>query len=181
MYLKKLDLGEGILERVFVVREGVDGVFKPKENKKVNKPFRFIMIGRFEYRKASKEQIQAFLEEFKDDDVELHIQVDNQFTAYGKVLTTEERLKIFGFESPKIKVVHFLPSDEYLKFIQNADCLLACHRAEGWGLPISEAIACGIPVIVPDTGAHLEYSSEIGNMVKTKGMLPIKDCLTAPN
>jgi len=39
------------------------------------------------------------------------------------------------------------------------DCLVHPYRGEGFGLPIAEATACGIPVIVPDKGTSRDPCS----------------------
>ena len=40
------------------------------------------------------------------------------------------------------------------------DCLVHPYRGEGFGLPIAEAMACGLPVIVTGMGAALDFCDE---------------------
>lgn len=165
-------------DRVKVVPEGVNGrIFCPttkstsirnKLYKKYNIPkdkFSFMLFGRWDYRKSITEVIQAFLEEFKDDDkVILIASVDNPFSVDG-LKTTEERLKHNKLESEKIKILHFPDRSEYVNWIKSGHVFLCCPRSEGWNLPLIEAIASGTPSICSDWGAHLEFADGIAYKV----------------
>src|SRR5690606_35536152 len=39
-----------------------------------------------------------------------------------------------------------------------ADCLVAPYRGEGFCLPVLEALACGVPVIIPSGGATDDFA-----------------------
>ena len=161
-------------DRVKVVSEGVNGrIFCPttkstsirnKLYKKYNIPknkFSFMLFGRWDYRKSITEVIQAFLEEFKDDNnVVLIASVDNPFSVDG-LKSTEERLKYHKLESDKIKILHFPDRSEYVDWIKSGHVFLCCPRSEGWNLPLLEAIASGTPSICSDWGAHLEFANDI--------------------
>ena len=41
-----------------------------------------------------------------------------------------------------------------------ATCLIHPYRGEGFGLPIAEAMACGLPVIVPRFGSCLDFCAD---------------------
>lgn len=162
-------------EKVRVVPEGVDGnkfhpQFTIKEREKLfskydipKDAFVFMIFGRWDYRKSTTEMIRSFLEEFGDDDnVYLVTSVDNPFPADG-LKTTEERLKKHGLESDKIKVLHFPPDEEYVKWLQLGDVYLSCSRSEGWNLPLIEAIACGCVTICSNFGAQLEFAEGVSH------------------
>jgi len=175
--------------RVKVVPEGVNGdIFCPTKSpnpllekkhfyEKYSIPyetFTFMIFGRWDYRKSTTEMIQAFCERFKDeDDVMLIISVDNPFSSDG-MKTTEERLEHYKFPTDKIKVVHFPPREDYIKFLQHGNVLLSCSRSEGWNLPLMEALACGTPSIVSNWGGHLEFADGISHLVNVPKELPPK-------
>ena len=50
-----------------------------------------------------------------------------------------------------------LSRDELAGLYAACDCLVHPYRGEGFGLPIAEAMACGLPVIVTARGAALDY------------------------
>lgn len=167
-------------DRVKVIPEGINGsIFKPLNNeelkktrerlyKKYNIPedkFSFMIFGRWDYRKATTEIIRAFNEEFKNDDnVVLILSADNPFPV-DKLKSTEGRLKFYGLESEKIKVLHFPPREEYIEWMKCGHIFLSCARSEGWNLPLIEAISCGTPTICSNWGGQLEFANEISYKV----------------
>jgi autotransporter strand-loop-strand O-heptosyltransferase len=160
-------------DKIRIVHEGVDSVFVPDENFDDGGPFQFMVFGRWDYRKSITEIIKAFVNEFDGEDVELIISVDNPFPV-DNLKTTEERLAVHcGIkEHPQIRNIGFVSREDYVKWLQQGNCLVTCARSEGWNLPLIEAMACGTPVICSDWGAQLEFASGIANLVNIKGMRP---------
>jgi len=130
-------------DRVFVVPEAVDGnIFKPdffnseidmyKDNR-----FKFVMFGRWEYRKSTKEIIETFLKTFtKEDPVDLILAVDNSDYANDGMKTTENRLEFYNFKDDRLKVLHFVERKDYINYLKNGHVFLSCSRSEGWNLPL---------------------------------------------
>ena len=171
---KEISINQGYpADKVFVVPEGVDGkTFKPTSMPKKKDKFQFIVIGRWDYRKGIKESIEGFLKAFPDNpNVELLINVENPFPVDG-MNSTEERLKHYGLEDPRIKILKFLDRKEYIKLIQNADVFLSCARAEGWNLPLIEALACGTPSIYTKCSGQMEFTEGKGLGVEVLGEEP---------
>ena len=50
-----------------------------------------------------------------------------------------------------------LPHYQLAALYRSADCFVSTSRGEGWGLPLLEAMACGIPAIATDWGGHTAF------------------------
>lgn len=161
---KNCTIAQGISrEKVKVVPEAVDvNMFKPSNKTWDDGIFRFLVFGRWEYRKSTKEIIQSFLKTFENvDNVQLLLSVDNPF-AIDCMSSTEERLEYYGLKSDKIKIINFLTNDEYVEHLQKGNVFVSCARSEGWNLPLIEAMACGTPAIYSNWGGQLEFAQDKG-------------------
>lgn len=69
-----------------------------------------------------------------------------------------------GLQSPELRgsvvVLPGVPTSIYKRLLAQALALLAPALAEGFGLPIGEALALGVPVISSDIEGHKEYKAE---------------------
>ena len=165
--------------KVKVVPEGVDvDTFFPEDPQTtldyVDGRFKFILFGRWDYRKSTKEIIEAFLKEFKPEEpIDLILSIDNM---WGKDIdgfeTTEDRLKGFNLEDPRLKIKHFPSREDYITYLKNGHVFLSCARAEGWNLPLIEAMACGTPSIYSSCSAQMEFAEGKGLPVKILGERP---------
>jgi len=167
-------------DKVKVVPEGVDvNTFYPEDPVTkldyVDGRFKFILFGRWDYRKSTKEIIETFLKEFKPDEpVDLIVSIDNPFSGDG-LESTENRLKHFGLEDPRIKIKHFPSREDYITYMKNGHVFLSCARSEGWNLPLIEAMACGTPAIYSECCAQMEFAQGKGLPVKVLGERPALD------
>ena len=163
--------------KIKVVPEGVDvNTFFPEETSHEltsDGRFKFFLAGRWDYRKSIREIIETFIKTFnKSEPVDLIITVDNPFSNDG-LNTTEDRLKHYGLEDERIKVLHFPSREEYVKLLKSCDCFLSCARSEGWNLPLIEAMACGTPSIYSNCSGQLEFAEGKGIPVKISHELPV--------
>ena len=175
---KQCNIEQGMPEdKIKVIPEAVDSnIFHP--NPDVTLPeyddgrFKFVHFGRWDYRKSTKEIIEAFLEEFGEDEpIDLVLSIDNRF-AKDKLETTENRLKHYKLLDPRLKIKHFPSREEYVKYLQKGHVFLSCARAEGWNLPLIEAMACGTPSIYSNCSAQLQFARGKGLPVKITGKKP---------
>lgn len=152
-------IANGIEEaRIAVVPEGVDtDFFRPAARQ--SKRFRFLMVGKWESRKFPEGLLRAFTEEFSaDEPVELYLQAHN---AYFPNFSLKAKVEETGVQDQGNIVLGQPCSMEALRTLyQSADCFVLPTRAEGWGLPILEAMACGVPAIVTHYSAPVDYLNE---------------------
>lgn len=166
--------------KVKVIPEAVDGnLFKPLLHKDKLEEyndgrFKFLVFGRWDYRKSTKEVIETFLKTFdKDEPVDLVVSIDNRY-ANDNFNSTEERLKYYNLEDPRIKIKHFPTREEYINYLQTGHVFLSCARSEGWNLPLIEAMACGTPSIYSNCSGQLEFAKDKGLPVNIKAMSSAK-------
>jgi len=167
-------------DTVKVVPEGVDiNTFYPEDPQTtldyVDGRFKFILFGRWDYRKSTKEIIETFLKEFDPSEpIDLIISVDNPYSgdSHG---TTEKRLEHYGLIDERIKIKHFPSREDYITYLKNGHVFLSCARSEGWNLPLIEAMACGTPSIYSACSGQMEFAKGKGLPVKILGEKPVMD------
>jgi len=69
-----------------------------------------------------------------------------------------------------------IPYHELGALYRSADCYLAASRGEGWDMPLMEAMACGLPAIATDWGAHRDFlDADNGYPLRVRGLVPAGD------
>jgi len=139
--------------KVKVIPEGVDPtVFNPqikpnREVTKVNK-FKFLCVARLDVRKSLDTLLEAFIEEFTyQPNVMLMLA---PITPNTKIIS-----------HPQIAHINTVVHHEQLNSLYTAcDAFVLPSKAEGWGLPICEAMACGLPTITTNYSAMTEFCNE---------------------
>ncbi len=148
--------------QVFVVPEALDlDIINEIANINYNNDsFKFLLSGRWEYRKCTKEILETFLETFRNyNNVELLLNADNQFDISG--LSVAQKLEKYKLNDQKIKVINFLSRKEYINSLKESRVLLSCSRGEGWNRPLQEAIGMGVPAIFSNYGGQLEFARDL--------------------
>lgn len=166
--------------KIKVLPEGVDEqTFYPDSN--VTHPltsdgrFKFMIFGRWDYRKSTKELIETFLRTFdKNEPVDLIVSIDNPFSGDG-LKNTEERLSHYNLVDDRIKVLHFPDRRDYIDILKSGHVFLSCARSEGWNLPLIESMACGTVSIYSNCSGQLEFAEGKGIPVNIIGEKPAKD------
>jgi glycosyltransferase involved in cell wall biosynthesis len=149
--------------RIRVVPEGVDSTrFRPAPQPHLRPFFRFLCIGKWEERKGSADLVRTFCREFHPDEpVELVMHAHNPFVPSQDVTRLiDQEVRAQGRGRARIIVSDPTDLAGLVRLIQSSDAFVLPTRAEGWGLPILEAMACGLPCIVTDYGGHRTFANE---------------------
>jgi glycosyltransferase involved in cell wall biosynthesis len=124
--------------------------FKQRENKaKKHEPFTFLHYNAFNVRKGFLEVFKAFTEEF--DTAEPVKMIFKTVQENPPPLIRKEMY-------PNIEIIKGQSSDgELLDICARSDCFVFPSRGEGFGLTPLEAMATGLPAIVPNAHGITEY------------------------
>lgn len=162
--------------RVAVVPHGIDpAVFRPDGRRlslPVTKPFRFLFVGAPVLRKGIDILLAAFRVAFtRADPVCLVIKSNPADPAYPHV-EHEAQVRAMAADqtAPEVVLVNrYLDPSDLAALYRACDVGVFPYRAEGFCMPILEAMACGVPSIAPRFGACLDFCSD-----RTSYLMPVR-------
>jgi glycosyltransferase involved in cell wall biosynthesis len=181
-YNKKVFEESGVTKPVSVVKEGINAdLYNPFHKKfevlEKDKRFKFLAVGKLENRKGYDILLKAWTKAFKPeekDKVALFTLWHNPFAQldYSRFL--------YSLHLPAhIEPIELepIPNDAMMAQLYNSvDAFVWGTRAEGFGRPLLEAMACGTPAISPvHTGIADFFDSSVGTEVKVNGWEQAKD------
>jgi GT2 family glycosyltransferase/glycosyltransferase involved in cell wall biosynthesis len=141
---------------------------------RASRRYTFLSVFDWIERKAPEVLLRAYVEEFKSaDDVVLLLKVFNHDPYFD--LQRNVRDLTAGSDAPPVVLMlnqHIAPHQVGCLY-RSADCFVLPTRGEGWGIPILEAMACGLPAIATDWGAQRQFfHADIGYPLRTRGLVP---------
>ena len=164
-YVREIYLRAGIPpQRVQVIPNGVNSkLFHPQIPKRklpTSKKFKFLFVGGTIWRKGIDLLLEAYISVFsRKDDVTLVIK-DSGGASFYQGQTAQDLIRTIQENCNYPEVLYYsadLSPTEMGTLYTACNCLVHPYRGEGFGLPIAEAMACGLPVIVTGAGACLDF------------------------
>jgi glycosyltransferase involved in cell wall biosynthesis/SAM-dependent methyltransferase len=164
-YVRDVYIASGVpAQKVVVVPNGVNAeTFHPQAapmQLATRKKFKFLFVGGTIGRKGPDLLLQAYLKQFTAaNDVCLVIKDFGGAGVYaGQTFEAQIRAAQSAANAPEILYLNEeLPPDSLPGLYTACNCLVLPYRGEGFGLPVLEAMACGLPVIVTAGGATDDF------------------------
>jgi glycosyltransferase involved in cell wall biosynthesis len=144
-------------ERLHIVPEGVDcQCFTPHgdvfEEITSMPGFRFLTVAKWETRKGLIELLRTWDDAFTaEDNVYLvaYLATRVHKIAHLHVLEEIDRLQLKNRDRLLVITQTFPNDTDMARLYRSCHAYVSAAKAEGWGLPLTEAMACGLPVIAP--------------------------------
>jgi GT2 family glycosyltransferase/Flp pilus assembly protein TadD len=154
-------------EKVFVLPNGVNTrVLRPGRGGyplKTAKRFKFLFVGGTIWRKGIDILLDVYTQCFSSSDDVCLVIKDMGGGSFYKGQTAEQLIQRYQ-RIPKAPAIEHidrtLTEYEMARLYNTCNCLVHPYRGEGFGLPIAEAMACELPVIVTGYGAALDYCTK---------------------
>jgi glycosyltransferase involved in cell wall biosynthesis len=159
---RKVAVDQGInADKITVVHEGVNpNLYHPYLIPPSDK-FRFLLIGKYEQRKSIDESIEAFAMTYGNNpDVELVIKSD----FFRNHIEKKQALE-YKIASMRVNNIHLVwgyqTQNQLANLYRSANVFLFPTKAEGWGLPLIEAAATGLPLVTTFHSGQTEFLQDI--------------------
>lgn len=171
-------------ERVIVTHEAVDSRFHPNggddtpQLKDLSFPY-FLYVGKIFNRRHVQELIKAFERYLKisnNPNIQLVIRGKNETVPFQEI---EIQIKDLNDRLGRLAILHpaFLTDNQLIALYQHARAFFYLSSYEGFGLPILESMACGVPTITVSATSIPEVAGDAAVYVDPKDIHGIADIM----
>lgn len=176
-YVRQVYIQSGINpENVTVIPYGINpDIFYPGNSSlKLNtsRRFKFLFVGGTILRKGIDVLLQAYTTEFNSDDDVCLVIKDFGTKSFYRGSTWGQKIEEIRRRPNAPEIIYFtedIPEREMGDLYRACDCLVHPYRGEGFGLPMAEAMACGLAVIATGWGACLDFcNSENSYLIESE-------------
>jgi glycosyltransferase involved in cell wall biosynthesis len=180
---KKALEDSGVTVPIHIVPHGSDiDAFNPDNSFEISgsdDTFNFLSVFKWEHRKAPEVLLQAFWQEFtQEDNVSLIIKssLGGPRSSIRQVRNVIAQLKSdLGFGPNTANILYsgsHMSEDDLVKLYGLADVFVLPSRGEGVGLPYMEAMASEVPVIATGWGGQTDFINEENGYLVDYEMVP---------
>lgn len=152
--------------RCEVIPEGVDtDAYHPWYSAPNPQPLKFLTVGKFEQRKSHQETLLAWRQTFGNDSgVELTVKTNHFVNAQGKQASLTDFINSIGLTN--VRTIWDSHSAENMADLYRQHHVFVLpSKGEGWGLPLIEAAASGMPIITTMYSAQTQFLYPIRSSV----------------